>query len=202
MSHYHQNHTTPLDRVPVPDAGPLPVNTYLTVTGEFDHISPLSSTTGRPDERHVFLWVNVTTGKYQGKYEAAIDVHSNRPGSGAADLEEVKYHLAVENVQEREWPPLGVNTRALLSFVGLGLHEADFILAEKDDLHPLVQEYASNCDRISIFGRSYSNGTGLHDVHMNDGESRDGAVAFYYDSVNGGPLVRWLFLKFQQPILP
>ncbi len=202
MSHYFQNHTTPLDRVPVPDAGPLPVSTYLSITGEFDHISPLSSATGRPDERHVFLWVNVTTGTYQGKYEAAIDVHSNRPGSGEADPEEVKYHLAVEAVQESGWPPIGVNTRARLSFVGLGLHESDFTLAEEDDLHHLVQEYASNCDRISVFGMSYTNGRGLHDVHRNGGENQDGAIAFYYDAANGGPLVRWLFLKFQQPVLP
>jgi hypothetical protein len=201
MSHYFQQHTTPLNRTPIAKPGALPVNTYLAVTGEFDHISPLSSATGKPDERHVFAWINVTTGTYVGKYEAAIDVHSNRADSSETDPEEVKYHLAEESVTVGDWPPVGVNTKAALSFTGLGLKESDFTLVEQDELHHLVQEYASNCDRISVFGLSYTNGTGLHDVHLNDGQNKDGAVAFYYDSVNGGPLVRWLFLKFQTPVL-
>jgi hypothetical protein len=183
--------------------GLLPHTKFVGLTGEFAGLSALSSATGKPDERHVFVWVRVATGPFQGVYESAIDVHSNRPDGDAPDPEEVKYYLADEATPEGEWPPVGVNEKAEVSYQGLGLKESQFVLAELSDLHTLLAGYAQKCDRMTVFGVTYSDGTGIHDAHMDDqNRNEDGAVVFYFSSTNDGPVARWVFLKFQQPKLP
>jgi hypothetical protein len=114
----------------------------------------------------------------------------------------LSYHLADEAVLESKWPPVGANTGAQLSYRGLRLEESDFTLAEESDLHDIVLNYATRCDRISVFGMSYETGDGIDNAHMNTEPNQDGGLVFYFDSANGGPVARWVFLKHQEPTLP
>jgi uncharacterized protein YukJ len=59
---------------------------------------------------------------------------------------------------------------------------------------------------------TYSDGTGIHDIHMNSGEpagsgfanrvNEDGALAFYYRPAGAPPYRRWVFIKFASQDLP
>lgn len=57
-----------------------------------------------------------------------------------------------------------------------------------------------HAQRISVYGMTYTEGTGIHDVHMNTG-GKDGALIFYFDEQHGGPKARWVFLKFANQLL-
>lgn len=136
-----------------------------------------------------------------GKFEAAVNVESSQMvGNASPDKLELRYHLLDQTVEETEWPAEGFTTSAALSYAKLGLHDSDFQIVTSGALRTLVATDALQAQRIAVYGMTYSDGTGIHDVHMNTGD-HDGAMIFYYDAAHGGPKARWVFLKFaNQPL--
>ena len=94
-----------------------------------------------------------------------------------------------------------------MSYAALGLKDADFAPVQQGDLQTLVTHYAETCILMAAYGTTYSEGTGLHDIHLNTGEppgrghanrtGQDGALVFYFSGVGGTALsAHWIFVKF------
>jgi uncharacterized protein YukJ len=75
----------------------------------------------------------------------------------------------------------------------------------------LIADLSQTCDRIAVYGLTYSGGDGIHDIHMNSGtdpsdehsnqdrDRQDGAIAFYFNMKAGGQqksFANWVFIKF------
>ncbi len=178
----------------VPD-DKLPGSGFLGLVGTFDHVTTVPYTGTKPDDNHVYLWVRVPSGPFAGRYEAAVNVHSDQASDAGRKL---LYATRETVVEPNAWPDFGATSTAAVSFAGLGLKDADFTTVQEGTLRSLVLQYASTCTRLAVYGIEYKEHTGLHDVHLNPGlKDSDGALAFYFDAEHGGPAARWLFLKFQ-----
>lgn len=192
----------------------LPPNQFGRLVGTLDHwtLAPLGR--HRQDRNHVYLWIRVHQGPDAGLYEVAVNVRSNvRPSRGGEPNEAfLRYCLVDEEIGPAEWPEEGFHTAAELSYAAMGLFEVDFQPVPVEGLRALLTAYASRCRRLAAYGVSYSNGRGLHDVHLNagnppprDGENRvhqDGAMLFLFDDDRGSGNARWLFLKFRTQTFP
>jgi|GEM_PF-2458032 len=201
MSHQNHNHTTPLppSHNPATGGGRLPGNKFAALVGKYDHWTLQAERSDAQNKFHVYVWVAVAGGPNAGKYECAINVLSDKGTDSAQN--EVRYHLHDVQLDVSHWPAEGISTTAALDYAKLGLHEADFTDVEAGELRTLVEHYASSCQLMGAFGHTYPDGTGLHETHMQS-PNQDGAVVFYYDVDHGGPIARWVFVKFQTPKLP
>ena len=180
-------------------SGGLPPSRFGELVGTFDHATLVPEGAARPDDNHVYLWVRVLDGPYAGLYECAFNIHSTDQ----------------TNVLFTDWPedltgktlPLPGFTRTPLSYAALGLKDADFAPTQQGDLQTLVTHYAGACTLMAAYGTTYTEGTGLHDIHLNAGEppgsahadrtGQDGALVFYFGGINGAaPTAHWIFVKF------
>ena len=179
-------------------AGALPPVKFGRLVGTFDHATRVPEGGTRPDDNHLYLWVRVPNGRFAGLYECAFNIHSTDQ----------------TNVSFADWPedltgeiPSPGFTRLSLSYAALGLQDADFAPVRQGGLQALVTRYAETCTRMAAYGTAYSEGTGLHDIHLNAGEppgsphanrtGQDGALVFYFGGANGAARsAHWIFTKF------
>ncbi len=66
-------------------------------------------------------------------------------------------------------------------------------------LQSLVSQLSQTCDLMGVYGTTYSDGTGIHDIHMNSGTGHDGALIFYFAGSSQNPpqpYAQWVFTKF------
>ena len=198
-SHRTHQHTKPLQKkkVQIKPDDHLPKNMFIGVTALFDHTTLVPYRDSKPDDNHIYVWIRIPTGGAAGRYEAAVNVHSDPRHIPDKSRRDLMYVIHEEKVEPNEWPDVGVAKDAKVSFEGLGLKDSDFTTVQAGELRQIVTSYTERCQRMTIFGMSYSEGTGLHDVHFNGGKNKDGALCFYFDSAHGGPMARWIFLKFQ-----
>lgn len=197
MGHHNLQHTEPLKKQKHHSHGTIPANVYGALTGTFDHWTLSAHNGTHADDNHIYLWL-VSGG---GKFEAAVNVESSKiVGDASPDKRELSYSLHDETVPMDQWPAIGFSGNASLSYAALGLHEADFTIVTSGALRTLIATDAMHAQRISVYGMTYTEGTGIHDVHMNTG-GKDGALIFYFDEQHGGPKARWVFLKFANQVL-
>ena len=66
----------------------------------------------------------------------------------------------------------------------LGAHSTDFAPLSKTDLLARLEKELTTVSKVSIHGKSYTDGTGLHDVHRN-GFNHDGVIIARGASASG-----------------
>jgi hypothetical protein len=180
-------------------SGSLPPTQFGELVGTFDHATLVPEGATRPDDNHVYLWIKVTGGQFAGLYECAFNIHST-------DHSNVLFTDWPEDLMGKSLPPDGF-TQAPLSYAALGLKDADFAPVQQGDLQTLVTHYAETCVLLAAYGTTYSEGTGLHDIHLDAGEQpgsvhanragQDGALVFYFSGTSGAALsAHWIFVKF------
>ena len=187
--------------------GHLTPNMFGELVGVFDHATTTPEGKTRPDNNHVYLWIRVASGPFAGAFECAVNIHST-------DGSLVQYSDRLEDQTGKPAPAIGF-TQTPLSYAALGLKQADFKPIQDGDLHTLLTGYAQTCSSMAAFGHTYSDGSGLHDVHQNSGEpggsghpnqsGQDGALVFYFNKAaqgSMGPFARWVFVKFATQTLP
>ena len=201
MGHHNHQHIEPLVIQRKHAHGAIEANVYGALTGTFDHWTLSAHDGTHADDNHIYLWLNVESVLATGKYEVAINVESSKVvGNASADKLELRYYLHDETVEQDQWPADGFTTDAALSYEKLGLKDADFTIVTSGALRTLVATDALQAQKVSVHGMTYSDGTGIHDIHMNT-DDHDGALMFYFDENHGGPKARWVFLKFaNQPL--
>lgn len=178
-------------------SGSLPPSQFGELVGTFDHAALVAEGNTRPDDNHVYLWIRVAGGAFAGLYECAFNIHST-------DQSNVQFTDWPEDLTGKTLPPVGW-TQPSLSYAALGLKDADFAPVQQGDLQTLVTHYAETCILLAAYGAAYSEGTGLHDIHLNSGEppgsahadrtGQDGALVFYF-SADGVLSAHWIFVKF------
>lgn len=186
--------TTPLAAPGSKPDAKLPGSGFIGLVGTFDHVTTVPYTGTKPDDNHAYVWVKVPSGPFAGRYEAAVNVHSDQASDAGRDLLYATREIVLD---PENWPEFGATAQAAVSYAGLELTDADFATVEEGALRSLVLQYASTCARLTVYGIEYVEHTGLHDIHLNPGrKNADGALVFYFDADHGGPAARWLFLKF------
>ncbi len=179
-------------------SGSLPPLRFGELAGTFDHATLVPEGGTRPDDNHVYLWVHVPDGgTYAGVYECAFNIHSTNQSN-------VLFTDWPEDLTGKALPTAGW-TEPALSYTALGLKDADFAPVRQGDLQTLVTHYADTCMLMAVYGTTYFEGTGLHDIHLNAGEqpgsghasrvNQDGALVFYFGGA--APSARWIFTKFE-----
>ena len=146
-----------------PASGSLPALQFGELVGTFDHATLVPEGAARPDDNHVYLWVKVPDGAFAGLYECAFNIHST-------DQSNVLFTDWPEDMTGKTLPAAGF-TQPALSYAALGLKDADFAPVQQGDLQTLVTHYAETCVLMAAYGTTYTEGTGLHDIHLNAGNS-------------------------------
>lgn len=183
----------------------LPPNQFGELVGSFDHVTPVPKGRTRPDNNHIYLWIRVPSVPLAGLYECAFNIHST-------DQSNVLFTTWEEDLSGKSVPAPGF-LAAPLSYAKLGLKNADFKPVQQGDLQTLVSVYAQTSTRMAAYGYTYSDGTGLHDIHLNSGEptgsgrpnqaGHDGALVFYFTpAAPAPPTARWIFVRFGTQHLP
>ena len=196
MSHHHRQPLHPAQ----PAANQLPHSHYGALVGTID--GPLSDA----DDNHVYIFARIATGQYAGRYKFAFNTESTE---GHAEDE---YYVYDEPISMAEVPSEGFTEDASLSYVALGLHQSNFRTVQNGRLRTIVHDSAQSSDMVAAYGVTFDDGTGMHDLHYNNGEpaggsfknepNQDGALVFYYLNHAGQTTRRWIFIKFQTQSLP
>jgi len=173
---------------------------YGAIVGTID--GPLSDA----DDNHVFIPVRVAVGNHAGRYRLAFNTEST---AGHAP---VQYYVHDEPITMADVPSEEFTTDASLSYTEIGLHQAIFRTVSNGRLRTIVHDSAQASDLVSAYGVTFNDGTGMHDLHFNNGEpagshhanrpNQDGALVFYYFNRSGATTRRWIFIKFQTQHLP
>jgi|ERR1043166_5888965 hypothetical protein len=197
--HPAHTHLNPLPRERRPRTGALQGEKFGALVGTVDHITLNPHDGPRADDNHVYLWLKLGSGPAAGRYECSINTHTAMGGA------KVQFFLHEEEITFGDFPSTGF-WAAALSYSALGLKQKDFKEIENGSLRSLIYHYAERCNEMTVYGISYSNGDGLHHVHMNAGEARgsghpnlqneDGALAFYFRRETAAPRRAWIFIKF------
>jgi Uncharacterized conserved protein (DUF2278) len=190
----------------------LPHDTFGRLVGEFGSSSHVPLRGGKNTGRHIYLSIKVPSGSHAGVYECAVNIRSD-------EGTEVLYTSRIEDLESSGVPGDGFG-RAQLSYGSggdesdpdfLDLTDGDFQKIQNDDLYNRIADLSQNCDRIAAYGVTYSDGSGIHDIHMNSGTEsgdaharddhphHDGAIAFYFNLEAGGQkksYAEWIFVKF------
>jgi uncharacterized protein YukJ len=194
MPHFQQSHNTPLNKSGNLSQN-LPHNTYGGLTGVLD--GPIAA----GSFNHILIYIKVDS---ENRYELAFNTEST-------DNSDDKYDVVEENVEASQLPPQGFEQDSTVDYQKLGLTENDFQSIANSQLSQSVQSSLQQADLITAYGFTYSNGSGLHDIHYNNGEpagsrhpnspGQDGALAIYYKDSAGNIKRRWFFIKFQEQTL-
>ena len=195
MLHHHLKPLRPNN----PLTSLLPHNVYGAMVGTID--GPL----GAGNANHVKIPIRVATGPYTGRYQLAFNTEST-------DQSQVQYCIRDEAITLADVPGVGFTDDASLSYAAIGLGQKDFTTVANGKLRTIVVDSAQGSDLIAAYGYTYSNGTGMHDLHDNNGEpkgsghsnhpNQDGALALYTLDRAGRNTRRWIFIKFQTQSLP
>jgi hypothetical protein len=196
MSHHH--HNQPLRPAPAAAHG-LPKNTYGAVVGKVE--GPLSDA----DDNHVYIPVRVMAGPNSGLFRLSFNTEST-------DNHPDQYCVRDETITMANVPPVGFTGDASLSYAAIGLKQTAFKSIENGKLRMLVHDAAHQADLVVAYGKTFSDGGGIHDIHYNNGEpagsqfhndpNHDGALVFYFLTQSGQPYRRWFFIKFDTQSLP
>jgi hypothetical protein len=190
--------------------GSLPHDQFGHLVGQFQFSSHIPLKGGRDTGRHIYLSVKIPGGNFAGIYECAVNIRSDEDT-------EVQYAQRLENFDSGQLPASGFETGVKLAYgtgTGdefMGLTDGDFSAIVNDDLYNRVADLAQNCDAVGVYGVTYTDGDGIHDIHMNSGtnasdphseqdrKEQDGAIAFYFAMQSGGQtkaFANWIFIKF------
>jgi hypothetical protein len=191
----------------------LPHNTFGRLVGEFQSASHIPLRGGKNTGRHIYLSIKVPQGHQAGIFECAVNIRSD-------EGTEVLYTQRIEDLDTGGVPSEGFTPGVHLAYgTGgahsgpdfMGLHDGDFHPIVNDDLYNRIADLCHGCDRVAAYGLTYSDGTGIHDIHMNSGTKKgdphagddrvhqDGAIAFYFNLEAGGQkksYATWVFVKF------
>ena len=93
----------------------------------------------------------------------------------------------------------------------MGLNDSDFSPIVNDELYNRIADLSQNCDRIAAYGVTYSEGDGIHDIHMNSGTEpgdqhadqdrdrpgrRDRVLLQHVRGRSAESVCYWVFVKF------
>ena len=185
----------------------LTPNVFGRLVGVFQSASHRPLKGGAFNSRHIYLALSTDDG---GPFEAAVNIRSDEDTA-------VLYTRRAEDVGPAGLPAIGFQAGVKLAYGAgdgpsfLGLTDQDFQTIQNDDLYQTIAGLAQSSDRVGVYGVTYREGTGIHDVHMNsgtdpaDGHARDdrahedGAIAFYNAMQIAGQqrvIATWVFVKF------
>ena len=181
--------------------GGLPPRKFGELVGPFDHTTLVPEGGMRPDDNHVYFWIRVPAGPgagaLAGVFGCAFNIHST-------DESDFLFTDWSEGLISKSLPAADF-TPVTLSYAQLGLKDADFKPVQESGLQVLVTQYAQTCARMAAYGTIYSDGSGLHDIHLNAGEApgsphpdrtgQDGPLVFYF-TPPAPPTARWVFIRF------
>ncbi len=195
----HSHTNRPLNRRRPPRTARLPVNRFGALSGSLNHLTLNPHDGPRPDDNHVYLWIEVGAGRFAGKYECAFNTESSNGGS------QTEFAVVDETITLGDFPTEGF-ADAEVSYKGLGLKQSEFLRIANGALRSSVIEWTHECNSLTAYGITYGGGDGLHDIHMNSGErpgshhpnqtNHDGALVFYFRNEGEEPYRRWVFIKF------
>ena len=191
----------------------LPHDKFGALVGEFQSSSHIPLRGGKDTGRHIYLSIKVPSGPDAGIFECAVNIRSD-------EGTEVQYAERIEDLSAAGAPADGFEAGVHLYYGSggdapetedMGLTDADFQPIVNDDLYNRIADLSQNCDKVAAYGVTYSDGTGIHDIHMNSGTEssdphsrddhigQDGAIAFYFNLEAGGDkksYATWVFIKF------
>jgi hypothetical protein len=156
----------------------LPADQMGALEGELLAIVPPGNKACPSDPDHLHLQIAVGT----KRYDVAITIDS-----------ELNAPLAIY-AQKRAVTPIPADGWATATFSyekDLAVPSADFTALARDALLTRLQTELTSAARVRIYGRSYTDGTGLHNVHRN-GRDGDGLILIHH--IDGGD--RAIALRF------
>lgn len=160
----------------------LPLEAWGALEGELVTIV-LPTDKGCPtDPDHLHLQLEVS-GK---RYDVAVTVDSDF-GAPIA--------IHTKGLPAGPLPPEGWTAAPFDYTRDLGTPSADYQALARDALVTRLSTELSSAARVRIFGRAYSDGTGVHNVHRN-GRDRDGLILIHH--VDGGD--RAIALRFASDV--
>jgi hypothetical protein len=162
----------------------LPTNAWGAIEAEIVSIVLPDFTGNCPaDSGHVHLQIDVN-GK---RYDVAVNVESTTGSTMGIFTEDLVADL----------PPLGYSTTGFNYPVQLHVSSTAFTSISKADLIARLQTELANASRVSIHGLTYTDGSGIHDVHRN-GYGHDGLILMRRNGVQGGDHA--IALKFAEDV--
>jgi len=191
----------------------LPPDIFGRLVGEFQFASHVPLRGGHNTGRHIYLALKVPGGPFGGIFECAVNIRSDEGTN-------VLYTQRIEDLTAGGLPDFGFEESVKLTYGRggaendpefMGLTDSEFQQIINDDLYNRIADQAQTCDRIVVYGVTYSGGDGIHDIHMNSGtdpsdtharddrDHEDGAIAFCFDLEAGGErkaFANWFFVKF------
>src|SRR5262249_29942150 len=114
----HHKHKTKLKPARKHQSSGLPHNRFGALTGVIDHLTLSPHDGSKPDDNHVYIWIEVASGGSAGKYECAFNTEST-------DKTSILYAIHEEDVSASEIPLIGFS-EAEVSYAGMGLKASDF----------------------------------------------------------------------------
>jgi hypothetical protein len=116
------------------------------------------------DGSHVHLQIEVSG----SVYDVAVDI-------GTAPNDEVGSYMETMTVPGGAWAE-GWHSTDPLGYPSLGLHSTTFTTADPTSIATQLQSLLASTNKISVFCTGYSQGNGCHDVHYENGSTKDGAI--------------------------
>ena len=149
-------------------ASDLPLDVGGALEGELVSIVPPGTGGACPnDSDHLHLQVEVGT----KRYDIAVNVFDAPSGAPLG--------LLTKDLAAGAAVPLGWSSAARLDFVAdLGVHSGEFSPLAKAALLTRLDTELASASSVRIFGRSYTDGTGVHNIHRNGG-GHDGAIVVH-----------------------
>lgn len=143
----------------------LPADQNGAIEGELVSLVPPGGGGCPSDSDHLHLQIDVS-GK---RYDVAIDVNSTKGGNPIA--------LLTKDVAPGAALPLGWNAVGYNFVTSLGAHSGDFKPSSSPSalIASLTAELAP-VSRVTIHGKSYTDGSGIHDIHKTGCCDKDGVI--------------------------
>ena len=162
----------------------LPADQNGALEGELVSLVPPGSGGGCPaDSDHLHLQVDVS-GK---RYDIAIDVNSTKGGNPIA--------LLTKDVAPGAALPLGWNAVGYDFVKDLGAHSGDFTpSASPSALIASLKAALEPVSRVTIHAKSYTDGSGAHDIHKTGCCNKDGVILAH--GLGAGGMDRAIALRF------
>lgn len=160
----------------------LPAEQMGALEGELVAVVPPSEKACPSDPDHLHLQIAVGS----KRYDVAVTIDSDF-GAPIAIFAQKRPVSAI--------PPDGWATASFDYNKDIGTPSADYQALARDALLTRLQTELANAARVRVFGRSYMDGTGVHNVHRN-GRDRDGVILIHH--IDGGD--RAIALRFADDI--
>jgi hypothetical protein len=140
----------------------LPITLWGAVEADLVAITPPGAAGNCPnDSGHVHLQLDIT-GK---RYDVAVNIESTAGDPMSILTKDLPAQL----------PGLGYSNSSFDYPLTLGVHSTDFVAIAKAALVTRLQSELKNASRVSIHGLTYTDGSGIHDVHKNN-PGHDGVI--------------------------